>query len=177
MIIYHGSIHKFDHFPKEPIAQNLPNGIDSIGFWFTSDLESAKPFAIGTETVVQKSETEVWEDGEPKVVQFERAVSGFIYKVYIDEPNLKEYNSFDLFMKERDSYCEYFAAGKKNPTWKDKVTLLNKDEANTAFQKNLKKQGLDGLVVRDAKLHHVVTDLYCIFSGESLYIGEIIPVG
>lgn len=177
MIIYHGSIHKFDHFPKEAVVQNLPYGIDTIGFWFTSEVDSAKPFAIGTETVIRKSDTEFWEDGESKVVQIERPVRGFVYKVYIDEPNLKEYiseDSFDLFMKERDNYCDYFAAGNRNPTWKDKATLLNKDEANRGFRNHLMKKGYEGIVIRGTKLHNGITDMYCIFSGESLYIAEVI---
>ncbi|MCM3767607.1 hypothetical protein [Neobacillus niacini] len=179
MIIYHGSIKKLDHFPKKAVVQNLPYGIDTIGFWFTSNADSAKPFAIGTETVIQKSDTEFWEDGEPKVVQIERPVRGFVYKVYMDEPNLKEYkseDSFDLFMKERDKYCDYFTAGKKNPTWKDKATLLNKDEANTAVRHHLMKMGYEGIVIRDTKLDNGITDMYCIFSGDSLYIAEVIPL-
>lgn len=110
MIVYHGSIRKFEHFNKEMVVhQNLINDINTIGFWFTSDIISAKPYTIGTKTVIEKSKTEYWEDGEPKVVQFDRPVSGFIYKVYIGEPNLKKYesnseDSYDLFMRERDKY-------------------------------------------------------------------------
>ncbi len=147
MIVYHGSIRKFEHFAKETVVQNLRNDIDTIGFWFTSDIDSAKPYAIGTETVFQKSETEFWEDGEPKVVQLVRPVNGFIYKVYMDEPNLKEYksnseDSFDLFMRERDKYCDYLGARKRNLTWKDKAILLNKEEANAEFRKNLISSGI-----------------------------------
>ncbi len=176
MIVYHGSIRKFEHFTKEMVVQKLNNEIDTIGFWFTSDIESAKPYALGTETVIQKSETEFWEDGEPKVVQVERPVRGFIYKVYMDDPNLKEYesnseDSYDLFMWERDKYCDYFGVEKQKLTWKDEATLLNKEEANTAYRKNLIKQGFEGLV-----LHIGVTDLYCIFSSEPLHIADVIPV-
>jgi hypothetical protein len=81
MIIYHGSIKEFKFFTKESVVQHLSNEIDTIGFWFTFDINSAKPNAVGTETVIQTSETEFWEDGEPKVVQFDRGVRGFIYKV------------------------------------------------------------------------------------------------
>lgn len=181
MIVYHGSIRKFELFTKETVVQKLNNGIDSIGFWFTSDIESAKHDAIGTETVIQKSETEYWEDGEPKVVQVDRPVRGFIYKVYMDEPNLKEYesnseDSYDLFMRERDKYCDYFGVKEQNLTWKDNAILLNKEEANTAYCKNLIKQGFEGLVIRNTKLHSDVTDLYCIFSSEPLHISDVIPV-
>lgn len=181
MIIYHGSIKEFEHFNKETVAQNLSNDINTIGFWFTSDIDSAKPFAIGTETVFQKSETEFWEDGEPKVVQVDRPVNGFIYKVYIDEPNLKEYqsnaeDSYDLFMRERDKYCDYLGANKRNLTWKDKAILLNKEEANAEFRKNLMSQGYEGFLIRNTKQHNSMTDLYCIFSEDTLHIADVIPV-
>ncbi|NHM31974.1 hypothetical protein [Neobacillus terrae] len=178
MIVYHGSIKKIEQFNKEILVQKLSNDIDTIGIWFTSDTESAKPFAFGTETVIQKSDTEFWEDGEPKVVQFDREVRGFIYKVYMDEPNLKEYHSdyedtYDLFMKERDKYCDYLGAKK---TWKDKAILLNKEEANTEFRKYLIRQGYEGLVVRNTKLNGSVTDMFCIFSGDALHIVDVISV-
>jgi hypothetical protein len=173
MIVYHGSIKKFKEFTKETAVQNFSNDIDTIGFWFTSDVEAAKPFAIGTETVIEKSETEFWEDGEPKVVQYERPVRGFIYKIYIDEPNLKEYKSYDLFMQERDKYCDYLGI---NPTWKDKAILLNKEEANAAFRNYLMSQGYDGFLIPNTKLHSDVTDFYCIFSGDALQIADIIPL-
>jgi hypothetical protein len=178
MIVYHGSIKKFEHFNKEKVVQNLSNDINTIGFWFTSDIHSAKPFTIGTETVIEKSETEFWENGDPKVVQFERPVKGFIYKVYIDEPNLKIYesntdDSYDLFMRERDKYCDYLGAKKRNLTWKGDAILLNKEEANTEFRRSLIKQRYDGLVIRNAALHSGSTDLYCIFSEESLQIADV----
>lgn len=181
MIIYHGSIRKFEHFNKETLVQNLPNDIDTIGFWFTSDPHSAKPHAIGTETVFQKSETEFWEDGEPKVVQIDRPANGFIYKVYIDEPNLKEYqsdseDSYDLFMNERDKYCDYLVAKKRKPIWKDKAILLNKEEANAEFRKDLIRQGYEGFVVRNTKQQNGITDLYCIFSEDSLHIAEVTSI-
>ena len=181
MIVYHGSIKKFNHFNKETVVQKLNNDIDTIGFWFTSDIASAKPFAIGTETVIQKSETEFWEDGTPKVVQVKKPVRGFIYKVFMDEPNLKEYqsdseDSYGLFMRERDQYCDYFESSKRNPTWRDNAALLNKEEANSAFRKNLMKQRYEGLVIRNTKLHNCVTDLYCIFSENSLHIADVISV-
>lgn len=180
MIVYHGSIKKFDHFNKETVVQNLSNDINTIGIWFTSDIHSAKPFTIGTQTVIEKSETEFWENGEPKVVQFERPVKGFIYKVYIDEPNLKIYesnteDSYDLFMRERDKYCDYLGAKKRNSTWKDHAILLNKEEANTEFRRSLIKQGYDGLVIRNTTLHSGITDLYCIFSEELLQIADVFP--
>nr|WP_256235572.1 hypothetical protein [Bacillus sp. EB600] len=181
MIVYHGSIRKFEHFAKETVVQNLRNDINTIGFWFTSDIDSAKPYAIGTETVFQKSETVFWEDGEPKVVQLDRPVKGFIYKVYMDEPNLKEYESksedpYDLFMRERDKYCDYLGGRKRNLTWKDKAILLNKEEANAEFRKNLISQGYEGFLIRNTRLQNGVTDLYCIFSEDSLHIADVIPV-
>ena len=181
MIVYYGSIRKFDHFNKETVVQNLSNDINTIGFWFTSDINSAKPYAIGTETVIEKSETEFWEDGEPKVVQSNRPVSGFIYQVYIDEPNLKKYeshteDSYDLFMRERDKYCVYFGEKKGNLTWKDKAILLNKEEANAEFRKNLISQGYEGFLIRNTRLHSGVADLYCIFSEDSLHIADVMPV-
>jgi hypothetical protein len=181
LIVYHGSIKKFEHFNKETVFQNLDNDINTIGFWFTSDIHSAKPFTIGTETVIEKSETEFWENGEPKVVQFERPVKGFIYKVYIDEPNLKIYesntdDSYDLFMRDRDTYCDYLGAKKRNLTWKDHAILLNKEEANTGFRRSLIKQGYDGLVIRNAVLQSNSPDLYCIFSEELLQIADVFTI-
>lgn len=176
MIVYHGSIKKFEQFIKETVVQKLSNDIDTIGFWFTSDVHSAKPFAIGTETVIEKSETEFWDDGEPKIVQIEKPVRGFIYRVFIDEPNLKEYESYDLFMSERDIYCDYLATPKRNPTWKDQAILLNKEEANTNLRKKLIKQGYEGLVIRNTTLHDKITDLYCIFSENAPYIADVMPV-
>lgn len=179
MIVYFGSIRKFEHFNIETVFQNVPNDIDTIGFWLTSDLQSAKPYAMGSETVVKKSVTEFWDDGEPKVVQFDKSISGFIYKVYMDEPNLKEYESYSedsyhLFMTERDQYCDYFGA--KKSSWKDQSILLNKEKANTAFRNNLMKKGYEGMVIRNTKLHSGVTDLYCIFSAASLHIADVMPV-
>lgn len=176
MNFYHGSIKKFDYFTQESVVQNLPNGIDTMGLWFTADIHSAKPFAIGTETIIQKSATEFWDDGEPKVMQLERPVRGYIYKVYMFDPNLKEYESYDLFMEERDRYCDYFATGKKQPTWRDNATLLNKEEANNLIQKNLTKQGYEGIVIRNKDLENGVTDLYCFFSADSLQIAEVFSV-
>ncbi|OLS40529.1 hypothetical protein [Bacillus sp. MRMR6] len=165
MILYHGSIKKFDRFHKEVVIQNLSDGIDTIGFWFTSNIHVAKPFTVGTETVIEKSKTEFWEDGEPKVIQYERPVSGFIYKVFIDEPNLKEYPSYDLFISERNKYCDYLGS-----------ILLNKEEANGEFRKSILKQNYDGFFIRNTILHNNHTDLYCIFSEDALYIADIIPI-
>jgi len=181
MIVYYGSVRKFDQFNKESVVQDLSNEINTIGIWFTSDINSAKPFAIGTATVIEKSENEFWEDGEPKVVQLERLVRGYIYKVYIDEPNLKIYesnteDSYDLFMVERDKYCDYLGSKKRNLTWKDHALLLNKEEANTAFRRSLINQGYEGFVIRNTKLHSSVTDLYCIFSEESLQIADVLSL-
>ncbi|MCM3727024.1 hypothetical protein M3226_15165 [Neobacillus cucumis] len=176
MIVYHGSIKKFEHFNKEAVVQKWSNDIDTIGFWFTSDIHSAKPFAIGTETVIEKSETEFWDDGEPKIVQIEKPVRGFIYRVFIDEPTLKEYESYDLFMSERDIYCDYLETKKRNPSWKDQVILLNKEEANANLRKNLIKQGYEGLVIRNTTLHDKITDLYCIFSENAPYIADVMPI-
>lgn len=183
MIVYFGSIQKFEQFKKENIVQNVSYELDSIGFWLTSDIHSALPFAKGTETVFQKSETEFWEDGEPKVVQMDRLVNGFIYKVYIDEPNLKVYESnaedpFDLFMRERDKYCDYLGGRKKrNPTWKDQVILLNKEKANEDFRNHLIRQGYEGCLIRNTKLlQNELTNLVCIFSEDSLHIADVISV-
>jgi hypothetical protein len=181
MIVYHGSISNFQSFNKDTVVQNLSNDIDTIGFWFTSDIHTAKPFAIGSETVIEKSKSEFWENGEPKIIQYEKPVSGYIYKVYIDEPNLKIYDSsreesYDLFMRERDLFCDYLGAKKRNITWKDGAILLNKEEANTAFRKSLMKQGYEGLLIKKAFIHNIITDLYCIFSENSLLITEVIPL-
>jgi hypothetical protein len=177
MIIYHGSVKKFDHFTKAAAAvQQLPNDIDTIGHWFTSTIQAAKSFAIGTETVIEKSKTEFWDDGEPKVVQFDKPVRGFIYRVFIDEPKLKEYESYELFMLDRDLYCDYFGKKKKNLTWKDQVTLLNKEESNTKFRKNLLKLGYEGFSVGNTPFLNQTINLYCIFSEDALVIADIIPV-
>jgi len=176
MIVYYGSTKKFDQFTIETAVPQLPNGIDTIGFWLTSDINSAKPFAVGIETVIEKSKTEFWDDGEPKVVQYDKPVSGYIYRVFMDDPNLKEYVSYDLFMQDRDQYCDYFGTGKRNLTWKDQATLLNKDEANSLFRKNLIKKGFEGIVIRNMILKNEVTDLYGIFSKDALYIADVSPV-
>jgi hypothetical protein len=182
MIVYLGSIQKFEQVKKENIVQNLNFDINSMGFWFTSDIHSAKTFARGTETVFQKSDTEFWEDGEPKVVQMEKPVNGFIYKVYMDDPSLKEYesdseDSFDLFMRERDKYCDYLGGNKRNLTWKDHAILLNKEEANEKFRHHLIRQGFEGCFIRNTKqLQNEVTNLICIFSEDSLHIADFIPV-
>lgn len=181
MIVYYGSIKKFEQFHQQTVVQHLRNDIDTIGFWFTSDIDSAKPFAIGTETVIEKSETEFWEDGEPKVVEYERPVRGFIYKIYIDDPNLKEYDSasedsYELFMRERDPFCDYFSLDQTNLSWKDQAILLNKEEANAKFRKKLMNQGYEGFVIRNTKLANGVADLYCIFSEDSLHIADVLPV-
>ncbi|MEH7094400.1 hypothetical protein [Neobacillus vireti] len=176
MIVYHGSLRKFDHFTHITTIPQLPNDIDTIGFWFVSDIKAAKPFAFGTETVIEKSKTEFWDDGEPKVVQYDKPIQGFIYRVFIDEPNLKEYESFESFMRDRDLYCDYFAANKKNLTWQDSATLLNKEEANDKFRKHLLKQGYDGFIVRNTKLQSDSADLFCLFSKESLLIADVLSV-
>lgn len=181
MIAYFGTMNKIEDFISEVKVQNVNNVIGTIGFWLTSDIHFAKPYAIGKETVFQKSETEFWEDGEPKVIQVDKPVTGFIYKVFIDEPNLKIYDSntvdsYDLFMNDRDKYCEYFHARKRNPTWKDEVILLNMEEANEKFRNSLIRQEYEGFVIRNCKLQNGVTDLYCLFSINSPLISDIIPV-
>jgi hypothetical protein len=181
MIVYHGSMKKFQTFHKETVVQSFRNEINTIGFWFTSNFDTAKPFAMGSETVIEKSKSEFWENGEPKVIQYERPVSGYIYKVYIDEPNLKIYESnteesFDMFMRERDVYCDYLGAKKRKVTWKDDAILLNKEEANTKFRKSLINQGYEGLLIRKTLVHSMITDLYCIFQEESLLITEVLPL-
>lgn len=181
MIVYHGSIKKFDRFDKKTVVQNLNYGIDTIGIWFTSDFNSAKSFAYGTELVIEKSKTEFWDDGLPKVVQFDRPVSGYIYKVYIGDPNLKEYHSdsqdsFELFMRERDNYCDYLGSKKRNPIWnKDQAILLNKEEANAEFCKHLINQGYEGILIKKTMLDSGTTDLYCLFSEDTLYITDVSP--
>ncbi|MGM0904453.1 MAG: hypothetical protein ACQEXB_25560 [Bacillota bacterium] len=183
MIIYHGSIRKFNHFNKELVVQPFMNDLDTIGFWLTSDIQSAKPFAEGTETVIEKSRTEFWEDGEPKVVQIDRSLTGYVYKVYIDDPTLMKYeassekHSYEVFMDDRDVFCDYLGAQKRKLTWRDKAILLNKEEANLRFRKHLIKQGYDGFVIQNKKQYHSgVSDLYCIFSGDSLHIADIWPL-
>jgi hypothetical protein len=179
MIIYHGSIRKFDYFHKDFHAQPLNNDIDTIGFWFTSDIQSAKPFAEGTETVIEKSQTEFWEDGEPKVVQIDKPATGYVYKVFIDEPSLKKYegtrgqDSYEIFLDDRDVYCDYLGSQKRKRTWRDKAILLNKEEANHKFRQHLMKQGYDGFVIQNPKQHPNASDLYCIFSGDSLHIADV----
>jgi hypothetical protein len=179
MILYHGSIRKFNHFHKDYLAQPLHNDIDTIGFWFTSDIQSARPYAVGTETVIEKSQTEFWEDGEPKVVQINKPVTGYVYKVFIDEPTLKKYegnmgqDSYELFLEDRDVFCDYLGSQKRKRTWRDKAILLNKEEANHKFRQHLFKQGYDGFVIQNANLHPNVSDLYCIFSGDSLHIADV----
>ncbi|WP_077212864.1 hypothetical protein [Bacillus dakarensis] len=179
MIIFHGSLKRFDHFSKDVMVQNFNNDIDTIGYWFTSVIEAAKPFAFGTEMVHEKSETEFWDDGEPKVLQVEREVHGFIYKVYLDEADLKVYNaedSYDAFMRERDKFCDYLGSRRGNMSWKDGAILLNKVEANAAFRKHLMRQSYDGLVIRNTSIHNIHTDLYCIFSEKLLPIIDVVSV-
>ncbi|WP_456276340.1 hypothetical protein [Bacillus sp. AK128] len=181
MIVYHGSIRKFESFNQESVVQHLRDDINTIGFWFTSDINSEKPNAVGTETVTKESDTEFWEDGEPKVVQVDRLVRGWIYKVYFDELNLKEYqsnteDSYDLFMRERDNYCDYLGSKKRKLTWKDQAILLNKEEANTEFRKYLMGHGYEGLVIRNTKQQNDVIDMFCIFSGDSLHIVDVVSI-
>lgn len=179
MIVYYGSIQKFDHFNTERVNPSLTNDLDTIGFWLTSDIQSAQSFAVGTESIFEKSETEFWEDGEPKVVQIDRPVKGYVYKVYMDDPKLKKYegkngkSSYDLFMEERDVFYEYMGARKNRHTWRDQAILLNKEEANFKFRKNLIKQGYDGFVIQNAKRN---VDLYCIFFDDSLHIADVWPL-
>ncbi|URT68848.1 hypothetical protein [Cytobacillus firmus] len=156
MIVYHGSLRKFDHFHKEQAMQKAMKELDTLGIWFSSDIDSAKTFAVGTETVIEKSETELWEDGVPKVIQYDKPVRGFVYKVYIDEPFLKDYESFEHFMNERDPYCDYASTKKRHLTWNDKAILLNKDEANAEFRKSLAKQGYHGITVRKCPLKRAI---------------------
>ncbi len=180
MIVYHGSIKKCEQFNMDKIVQKLPNEINTIGFWFTSDIQVAKTNAIGLETVIEKSQTEFWEDGEPKIIQVDKQVKGYVYTVYIDDPNLKEYesyeeDSFDLFMRDRDQFCDYLGAHKRIRSWQNQEILLNKEEANTKFRQSLLKQGFDGFAIRNTKVQNTVSDLYCIFSGDALHITELIP--
>jgi len=181
MIAYFGTMNKVEDFTSEVKTQNVDNVIGTIGYWLTSDIHSAKPYAIGTETVYQKSETEFWEDGKPKVIQVDKPVTGFIYKIFIDEPNLKLYDSnnndsYDLFMNDRDKYCEYIHARKRDFTWKDNATLLNMEEANEKFRTSLIQHGYEGFIIQNYKLQNGVTDLYCLFSINSPLISDIIPV-
>ncbi|MFA9557941.1 hypothetical protein ACERII_11595 [Evansella sp. AB-rgal1] len=181
MIVYFGVMKKFEYDKKESIVQNVNNDIGTIGFWFSSDLHSAMSYAVGTETVFEKSKTDFWEDGEPKVIQMDKQILGFVYKVFIHEPNLKIYesdsdDSYDLFMNDRDKYCEYFRAKKGSLTWKDKAVLLNTEEANTKFRNTLIRQGYEGFLIRNCKLANGLTDLSCLFTIDSLQISEIIPV-
>jgi len=180
MILYYGSIRKFNHFHEANLTQPLyKDDIDTIGFCFTSDIQSAKLYAVGTETVIEKSQTAFWEDGEPKMVQIEKTVTGYIYKVFIDEPTLKEYeanrgqNSYELFLEERDVFCDYLGSQKRKQTWRDKAILLNKEEANHKFRQHLLKQGYDGFKIQNAIQHANGSDLYCIFSSDSLQIADV----
>ncbi|KON88176.1 hypothetical protein AF332_16095 [Sporosarcina globispora] len=173
MIVYLGSIRKFDRFHKDQTVQLTMKEFDTLGIWFTSDFDSAKSFAIGTETVIENSETEFWEDGMPKVVQYDKQVRGFVYKIYIDEPILKEFDSYEHFMNERDPYCDYASTKKRHLTWKDKAILLNKDEANAEFRKSLTKQGYHGIVIRKMAMETGPEDMYCLFSDDILQIADV----
>ncbi|MCD8501880.1 MAG: hypothetical protein LRY71_09655 [Bacillaceae bacterium] len=109
MIVYFGVLKKVEDFSSEIKIQNDDSVVSTIGHWLTSDLFAAKPYAIGTETVLQKSETDFWDDGEPKVIQVDKPVYGVIYKLFLDEPNLKVYDSttvdsYGLFMNDRDNF-------------------------------------------------------------------------
>ncbi|WP_226618002.1 hypothetical protein [Cytobacillus firmus] len=173
LIVFYGSIKKLDHFQKEQAGQCKMEELDTLGIWCTSDFESAKSFAIGTETVCEISETDFWEDGTPKVVQYDKLIHGFVYKVYIDEPNLREFDSYDQFMNERDPFCDYASTKKRHLTWQDKAILLNKDEANTLFCRSLSKQGYDGMVIPKMPIETGPEDMYCIFSGDIMQIADV----
>lgn len=176
MIVYYGSIKKLDHFQKEQARQRKMEELDTLGIWCTSNFESAKSFAIGTETVCEKSETDFWEDGTAKVVQYDKLIRGFVYKVYIDEPNLRAFDSYDHFMNERDLFCDYASTKKRHLTWKDKAILLNKDEANAEFRKSLMIQGFDGIIIRKMTMDTGPEDMYCIFSGDIMQIADDFPL-
>ncbi len=79
-------------------------------------------------------------------------------------------------MEERDKYCDYLGAKKRNITWKDNALLLNKVEANTAFRRSLIHQGYEGINIRNTKLNSSITDLYCMFSEESLQIADVLSL-
>ncbi|ADU29442.1 hypothetical protein [Evansella cellulosilytica] len=181
MIVYFGAMREFEHDNKESLVQNEINNIGTIGVWFTSDINSAKAYAIGTEKVFEQSDTEFWEDGEPKVIEVERQVMGFIYKAYIHEPQLKIYESntfdnYELFMNDRDVFCDYFSKKKRKLTWKDHAILLNKEEANMKFRNHLIRQGYEGFLIPNCKQQHGETELGCLFSVDAFHISEIIPV-
>lgn len=121
------------------------------------------------------------EDGAPKVIQVDQPVIGFIYKIFLDEPHLKIYNShtvspYELFMNDRDNYCEYIHARKSNFTWKDEAILLNMEEANENFRNSLIREGYEGFVIKNGKAQNEGPDLYCLFSLNSPLISDIIPV-
>ncbi|PAE26069.1 hypothetical protein CHI10_04420 [Bacillus sp. 7894-2] len=176
MILYHGSIKKLEYFQKEMSVQKTMKEFDTLGIWCTSNFESAQSFAIGTETVCEKSDTEFWEDGTPKVVQYDKQIRGYVYKIYIDEPNLKEFDSFEQFMNERDPFCDYASTKKRHLSWKDKAILLNKDEANVEFRESLTKQGFDGMVIPKMAIENGYEDMYCIFSDDSMQIADVFSV-
>lgn len=85
----------------------------------------------------------------------------------------KPEDSFDLFMNDRDKFCEYISGGKGETSWKERYCLMNKVEANLNFIEYLKGQGYDGFVIKntiydspDEKKH----DQYCIFNLEKINI-------
>ncbi|MEH7275693.1 hypothetical protein V7125_18960, partial [Neobacillus vireti] len=71
---------------------------------------------------------------------------------------------------------DYFGSKKRKLTWKDNAFLLNKEEANTAFRRSLINQGYEGFNIRNTKLYSSITDLYCIFSEESLQIADVLSL-
>lgn len=180
-MLYHGSTSLFKNFETNVKKRVTLNETNSLGIWLTNDIDSAKNFSIGVETICETSKTDFWDDGQQKKYMVEKIVKGYLYTVDTKDVKLKEFysnnglnDSFDLFMDYRDQYCHYIGFKKGQCSWKRRFLLLNKEEANKDFISDLKSKGYGGFVIRNTEYDAVIgtIDQYCLFNKEDVILSD-----
>lgn len=108
----------------------------------------------------------------PKYREIQQNLNNLITEYHFSKASTPE-DSFDIFMHDRDQFCQYISGEKGKTSWKERYCLMNKEEANDNFMQYLKNEGYDGFVIVDTvydspnKTKH---NQYCIFNLDKIKI-------
>ncbi|WP_336770044.1 hypothetical protein [Bacillus bombysepticus] len=181
-MMYHGSPKKFEVFSNSDVERNTKNETNSLGIWFTNNIEVAKKFAVKYKTDYVESKDQFWNDGSPKVFAQDAPQIGYVYtadishlNIYTFEPSGADNDSWDTFMDYRDKFCKYITA---NVSWKDYYVLMNKVEANNLFIQDLKSKGYNGFIIKSTEYDAIegYISQVCIFEGAAVKIIKTQPL-
>lgn len=173
-MVFHGSVNPgHDTFLTDATRPLAKNETSTLGAWFTDNPKTAGEFAR-SEHVEYVTTGERWKSGE--LMQFPNYIQDFggIYPVYLSLQNPKVYiptegeDSFVQMMNDRDEFASYIDGSKGvRGHWQDHMIATNVPETNKNFVDTLKKQGYDGIIIKntmyDAPNKKKLIDQYVVF--------------